>query len=263
MPHDDVLNGPTTSRAAERGESLWPNRVAALPLSEVFGPTLQGEGPHAGRAVQFVRLGGCNLSCSWCDTPYTWDTRRYRLRDEIPITPVADILAQVVPDLPVVVSGGEPLIHQDSPSWADLVVGLLATAGEIHLETNGTIAPNQITQAHVTHYSVSPKLANAGLHKNGQNPALSYGWLPLLQSRLPLPSACLKVVVADAADVGAAVAMADDWGVPRSKVWVMPLGTDTTTLVKRWPVIAGAAAAAGINATQRLHVLAWGDRKGT
>jgi 7-carboxy-7-deazaguanine synthase len=261
----EPLHTKVTSRAQERGESYWPvdTTTLSLPVSEVFGPTLQGEGPQAGRSVQFVRLGGCNLSCSWCDTPYTWDASRYKLRDEIPMTAVADVLAQLKPDLPVVVSGGEPLIHQGRLAFTVLLGGLLETCGEIHLETNGTIAPDHVTQAHVGYYSISPKLANAGIHKSGQHPALSTGWLPLLQSRLAFPQACLKVVVTNVHDVCRAVQLADDYGVPRSKVWVMPEGTTAQTLVKRWPDIATAAADARINATQRLHVLAWGDRKGT
>ena len=42
-----------------------------LVVAEVFGPTVQGEGPSAGRRASFIRLGGCNLHCDWCDTKFT------------------------------------------------------------------------------------------------------------------------------------------------------------------------------------------------
>ena len=48
-----------------------------LRVNEIFGPTFQGEGPHAGQSAVFLRTSGCNLNCSWCDTPYTWDWERY------------------------------------------------------------------------------------------------------------------------------------------------------------------------------------------
>ncbi|MCC9181091.1 MULTISPECIES: 7-carboxy-7-deazaguanine synthase QueE [Mycolicibacterium] len=232
-----------------------------LPVSEVFGPTLQGEGPHQGRAVQFIRLGGCNLSCSWCDTPYTWDASRYNLREENPLTPVTDVLARVMPSLPVVVSGGEPLIHQAKPAWTALLQGLRSRDCSVHVETNGTINPNDVTRTYVDHYSVSPKLPHAGLHKRSQNPTMSRGWTA---GRFPNGvTKCLKVVVRTDADVMRAFGLADDYGWPLGDLWVMPEGTTTEELQSRWTLIAETAAQLGINASHRLHVLAWGDRKGT
>jgi organic radical activating enzyme len=48
-----------------------------LLVAEMFGPTFQGEGPSAGQRAVFVRTSRCNLSCSWCDTPHTWDWSRF------------------------------------------------------------------------------------------------------------------------------------------------------------------------------------------
>lgn len=226
-----------------------------LPVSEVFGPTIQGEGPYAGRAVQFVRLGGCNLSCSWCDTPYTWDSSRYNLREECPPTPVATILESVEADLITVLSGGEPLMHQKRPAFQELLSGLRAR-GPVHIETNGTLAPTAHTRRHVSHFAVSPKLAHAGEHKRTQSPVPWSGWGAL-------DTAVAKYVVRTAGDVDEAVTRAVLLGFPNTRIWVMPEGTTTEQLQDRWEEIAGAAAYWRINASHRLHVLAWGDRKGT
>lgn len=231
---------------------------ASLPLSEVF-TSIQGEGPFAGRLVQFVRLGGCNLACEWCDTPYTWDSSRFNLRAENPLTPVIDIVRRVEPNMITVVSGGEPLIHQGSRGWWEFLDGMFNRDCEIHVETNGTIAPNPTTESMVAHYSVSPKLPNAGAHKPGQDPALADGWLTAARRG----AAVLKFVCNDDADVALAVDYAVSRGWPRRQVWVMPQGRSETELAARWPVIASAAVAQGINASHRLHVLAWGDCKGT
>jgi organic radical activating enzyme len=230
--------------------------VNELPLSEVFG-SLQGEGPHAGKAVTFIRLGGCNLSCTWCDTPYTWDAKRYRLKDENPMTAVAEIVERTAPGAPVVITGGEPLMHQGRPAWQELLGGLARRECEIHIETNGTLAPNDVTRTYVDHYTVSPKLTNAGAHKPGQDPTIAPGW------DSHVAPVIFKFVCTDVADAVVAVHVADGYGMPRTAVWLMPEGRDTDTLLSRWPAIANLAVRLGCNATQRLHVLAWGDRKGT
>lgn len=229
-----------------------------LPLSETF-ISLQGEGPRAGRCVQFLRLGGCNLSCSWCDTPYTWDHSRYDLRKEAPSTSIDDIMDSIEPTLEVVITGGEPLIHQARQSWAELLRRLHAARCPVAIETNGTLTPNEVTQTFVAHYSISPKLPNAGEHRKGQDPTLA-DWPQAIKYR---PGTALKFVCRDSSDVGRAVEMATDRGWPHWNVWVMPEGVDTDTLNARWPAIAAAAIPHRINASHRLQVLAWGDTRGT
>lgn len=229
-----------------------------LPLSEQFGPTIQGEGPHAGRSVQFLRLGGCNLSCTWCDTPYTWDATRFDLKAELTPTTAQQIVDDLLPGVPLVISGGEPLMHQGQVAFTYVLHGAVARGCEVHVETNGTIAPAGQTATLVDHFSVSPKMGHAGGHK-GRDARLHAGWLPHLESG----RACLKYVVRDPADVRVVAEDTADLGVPRRAVWVMPLGTTTEELQGRWPGIARAAADHHINASHRTHVLAWGDVKGT
>lgn len=231
-----------------------------LPVSEQFGPTLQGEGPHAGRTVQFLRLGGCNLSCSWCDTPYTWDTTRYNLRQELTPRTAEDIIARLLPGVPLVVSGGEPLIHQDNAAFSGVLRQARYDGIEIHVETNGTILPTETTTALVDVFAVSPKMDHAGPHRGHQNPTMHPVWPTLAMAHR---GAFLKVVVQSAEDVGWVAQFADEIRWPTDRVWVMPLGTHPADLLEIWPEIASEAARYRINATQRLHVLAWGDTKGT
>lgn len=229
----------------------------ALPVSEVFGPTLQGEGPHAGRLVKFIRLGGCNLSCTWCDTPYTWDSSRFNIKAENPMTRITDIVDRLGECHTVVISGGEPLMHQSKLAWSELLNALAERGIYVHVETNGTLLPNDITRCHVEHYSISPKLPNAGTHKPSQNPALAQGWSDVPGAKV------VKFVCRDLADAVAGVYLADSNGFGRHTVWLMPEGRTPEELAGRWPVVADAAVKLGVNATHRLHVLAWGDTKGT
>lgn len=232
---------------------------STLPVSEQFGPTIQGEGRHAGRAVQFLRLGGCNLSCSWCDTAYTWDSTRYDLREELTPTAARDIVHAATPELTVVLSGGEPLMHQHTDAFAYVLAGLGHKGCPVHVETNGTLAPNETSRYGVEHFTVSPKLSHAGTHKRSQSAALHPGWLKPRADR----NADMKFVVRDASDVKYVAALVDEWGWPRASTYVMPLGTTAEELQDRWGGVARAAATLHLNACHRTHVLAWGDIKGT
>ena len=96
--------------------------------------TIQGEGPHAGRAAVFLRLAGCNLDCPGCDTDYTTGRRRMAVSDV-----VADVnwCSNTACRL-VVITGGEPFRQNIS----GLVRELLAKGLHVQLETNGTVAPD-------------------------------------------------------------------------------------------------------------------------
>lgn len=76
-----------------------------LPLVEEFF-TIQGEGYHAGEAAWFIRLGGCDVGCNWCDSRFSWDPEMHPLVETDKI--IEDALHSGTKS--VVVTGGEPLI---------------------------------------------------------------------------------------------------------------------------------------------------------
>lgn len=227
-----------------------------LPISEVFGPTIQGEGPAAGQAVYFIRSGGCNLSCSWCDTPYTWDGANYDLRAELDPLTAGEIAARVPAGVTVIMSGGEPLIHQHNPAWTELLDLLNAKGCHLHLESNGTLKASRHTLHSFELLVVSPKQAHAGKHRGHQDPTMDPTWWN------PNPAVHLKIVVETAADVEAAVqsATAHDW--PLTRLWVMPQGKAAPELLARGGAIAEAAALHGVRFSHRLHIMAWGTQRG-
>lgn len=226
-------------------------------VSEVFGPTLQGEGPSLGLRAGFVRLGGCNLHCTWCDTPYTWDATRYDLHAEMTRRPTADIVAQVDAMHPavVVVTGGEPLLWQHKPGWAPLIGGLAGIA-PVEIETNGTQVPT-FTE-NIARYTVSPKLAHAGdLLEDRIAPAALQAFSDLARRG----RAVLKIVVRTPGDVHTAGELARSIGWPLRSAYVMPEGTDAATLTRRHAELADAVQVEGLNMTTRLHVYAWGTER--
>lgn len=100
-----------------------------LPLVEDFY-TVQGEGFHTGKPAYFIRLGGCDVGCSWCDAKFTWNERLFPPVDMLPIVErAAAQQAQAI-----VVTGGEPLLYPLEYLTAELHRHGL----EIFLETSGS-----------------------------------------------------------------------------------------------------------------------------
>lgn len=225
-----------------------------LVVSEVFGPTFQGEGPSAGRAAAFVRLGRCNLACSWCDTPYTWDWDRYDPAVELTTMAVEDVVERLDATGAglVVVTGGEPLLQQRH--LLPLLEALRARGRRVEVETGGTIAP-ALPEGLVDGWNVSPKLASSGM------PAERRLRPDALRAFAATGRAVFKFVVREPSELDEVAAVVDEHGL--APVWVMPEGTDEATVLARLRELAPHVVGRGWNLTPRLHVLVWGDRRGT
>jgi len=222
----------------------------SLTVSECYGPTWQGEGPSVGRRTAILRLGRCNLACQFCDSGFTWDWERFDPAVELHERSVDDLLAALdAMDIHmVVVTGGEPLLQQRQ--LVPLVDALLARAWRIEVETAGTIAP----ALDVTQWNVSPKLANSG------NP-LERRYKPdVLRAFEATDRAVFKFVVCEPSDLDEVDAIVRDCGL--TNVWIMPEGTDASTLDRRSAVLVDDVLKRGWNLTTRLHILLWGNRRG-
>lgn len=137
--------GNNPKRGPETGDG------STLHVVEMF-PTLQGEGPYAGHPAVFVRLGGCNLACSFCDTEF----------ESFKPMALAEVLTQVealsagIRDL-VVITGGEPLRQNIAP----LCEALLARGLRVQIETNGTLWRPLPAGVHIV---CSPKVTDGRYH---------------------------------------------------------------------------------------------------
>ena len=100
-----------------------------LPLVEDFY-TVQGEGYHSGKPAYFIRLGGCDVGCRWCDAKYTWNPKIFPPVDvDVVVARAKDCAAQAI-----VITGGEPLLYP-----LGVLTSRLRDEGlEIFLETSGT-----------------------------------------------------------------------------------------------------------------------------
>jgi organic radical activating enzyme len=102
--------------------------VVALPLMEHFY-TLQGEGRFTGHASYFIRLGGCDVGCVWCDVKESWDASKH---PQVPITEIVEAVVASGTRI-AVITGGEPLMHN-----LDALTAMLKSQGiRTHVETSG------------------------------------------------------------------------------------------------------------------------------
>lgn len=131
---------------------MWPKQrtnssfLGMYLVKEIFGPTVQGEGAHAGMACVFLRFARCNLNCSWCDTDFSTEGAKRMDAQEV----VEQLLhLDQSNSRRVVVTGGEPSLQ-----WKGELPSLVQAAGfSVHMETNGT----QPLQAAVDWLTISPK----------------------------------------------------------------------------------------------------------
>ena len=112
---------PTTKEIA--------SATGVLPVMEHFY-TLQGEGFYQGKAAYFIRLGGCDVGCVWCDVKESWDAAAH------PQSKISRLLEQVLETAAkiVVITGGEPLLH----NLDELTETLQAQGLRTHVETSGS-----------------------------------------------------------------------------------------------------------------------------
>ncbi|MFE2227621.1 7-carboxy-7-deazaguanine synthase QueE [Streptomyces kronopolitis] len=232
-----------------------------LVVNEVFGPTVQGEGRSLGRRCSFLRLGGCNLSCTWCDTPYTWDWTgvaesgvAHDPRKELHRRRVDDVVAELLAfdtDL-IVISGGEPLGQQER--LIPLVAALTGRGKEIEIETNGTHAAHPELVAAGVRFNVSPKLSHSGdpRHRRIVPDALT--------SLSALPGSTFKFVCQNTRDLDEVAELVAAFDL--SSVWIMPIGRSADDITKHMSELADAVVERGWNLTTRLHTLVWDDKRG-
>ena len=228
-------------------------------VAEVFGPTIQGEGPSTGRPAAFIRLWGCNLDCAWCDTPYTWDTTgkngvAYDRDAESTVRTVESLVAEVAAMRTplVVVTGGEPLIqHAELSTLIDALVG---RGFDVEVETNGTREPIRSGHADAVRWNVSPKLGHASTTRRSI--------LPTLEA-FEGTHAIYKFVVTEPTDLDEVdTVLAEFPHIDPTQVWIMPEGKTRPAVLNRLHDIADEVATRRWNLSPRLHVLCWGDKRG-
>ena len=224
-------------------------------ISEIFY-SVQGEGTLVGVPSIFIRTSGCNLRCTWCDTPYaSW-------KPEGSYLSIAEIISAIgtFPARHVVVTGGEPMI---APAITDLTAGLRSAGLHITIETAGTVT----TRVSCDLVSISPKLLNstpfereAGIWAT-QHERIRYQ-PEILMQLMDSFDYQLKFVVSSAADLDEISSICERVEANRAKVILMPEGTSRSVINERSLWLVEICKERGFRFSPRLHIDLWGDRRG-
>ena len=226
-------------------------------IAEVFY-SIQGEGLLAGVPSAFVRTSGCNLKCSWCDSPYTsWAPEG----EDRTVADVVENLAEY-PTRHVVVTGGEPLI---AAQIEELCAALKDRNYHITVETAATVfKPVACDLA-----SLSPKLANSTPHERehgkyaAQHERLRIN-LAVIRSFMSHGAYQLKFVIDQPGDTAEVVALlAELPGVDHSRVLLMPQAVTSLELQTKGRWVAEECKRRGFRYGPRLHLDLYGHTRGT
>ncbi|MGG6312325.1 7-carboxy-7-deazaguanine synthase QueE [Paenibacillus macerans] len=242
-------------------------RELPIPVLEIFGPTVQGEGMVIGQKTMFVRTAGCDYRCAWCDSAFTWDGSA---KDAIRRLTPAEILGElraVGGDrfAHVTLSGGNPALL---PQLAGLVELLQAEGIAVAVETQGSRWQDWL--AAVEQVTLSPKPPSSGMETDWDVLDDIVGKLAVR----PYPLAVsLKVVVFDDADLAYAkrvhtrypeIAMYLQVGNPDVKR--MDIEEHASDLLRRYETLIDKVIATpelnNVRVLPQLHALVWGNKRG-
>jgi 7-carboxy-7-deazaguanine synthase len=221
-------------------------------IAEIFY-SVQGEGMLAGVPSVFVRTSGCNLRCTWCDTPYTsWQPEG----EDRSLDSIAKEVDRYEASH-VVITGGEPMI---APRIEELTRRLTQ---HITVETAGTVD----VAVRCDLMSISPKLGNStprdrdGGRWADQHERLRYQpeVLKRLMGRYPYQ---LKFVVGQPGDLVEVGAIVQEIGAAKERVLLMPEGVDPAVLAERGRWLVEICKKEGFRFNPRLHIELWGNRRG-
>ena len=201
----------------------------------------------------FVRTSGCNLRCTWCDTPYTsWQPEGEERTIDSIVREVNGYNAAHV-----VITGGEPMI---APAIAELTQALTQ---HITIETAGTV----FVDVRCDLMSISPKLANSTpRERDGGRWATQHERLryqpEVLRELMSRYEYQLKFVIAEPSDIEEVAAMTKELGAETERIVLMPEGTDASVLAERGRWLVEICKERGYRFSPRLHIQLWGNRRG-
>jgi 7-carboxy-7-deazaguanine synthase len=241
--------------------------VSKLPILEIFGPTIQGEGMVIGQKTMFVRTAGCDYSCSWCDSAFTWDGSA---KEDIKMMTAEEIWAELKAlggdkFSFVTISGGNPALLKNLDSLIDILKEKQISIG---IETQGSRWQDWFLK--IDELTISPKPPSSKMETNFD--VLDSIFINLDENQFE-NNVSLKVVIFDEGDLEYAKMVHKRYaGIP----FYLQAGNDDITnfnnqeLIQKllnkyeWLVsqIVEDSQLNNVKVLPQLHALLWGNKRG-
>jgi 7-carboxy-7-deazaguanine synthase len=229
--------------------------TTALKISEIFY-SLQGEGINTGKPVIFLRTSLCNLTCSWCDTKYTWDWGHYNYTVEVKELSIDQVIKSISKyrSRHLVITGGEPMIQQRQ--LLPFIKEIKEMGYFIEIETNGTILPAENFDRLIDQWNVSPKLTSSANVKSLREIENCY----LFFSNHP--KCFFKYVISDSTDLSELEDLVGKYKISTSKIILVPQGNDKEQVISRARWLSETCKKRGYILSMRLQTLLWSNQRG-
>lgn len=239
--------------------------MTTLRISEIFGPTIQGEGSVIGQSTVFVRSGGCDYRCSWCDSLHAVDNEFRNTWLPMTTDQVWDEIAHLSNNKPIMVtlSGGNPAIQP----FGSLIDRGHDAGYSFSMETQGSVAQNWFSKLDTL--VLSPKPPSSGITTDWD------AFDRCIHAAADTPKTVLKIVIFDDNDYGFAKVAANKY--PKLPVYLQPgnptpppaddpnASIDPDMLIARmqW-LVDKVISDQWFSATvlPQLHVMLWGNKRG-
>ncbi|AQQ53405.1 7-carboxy-7-deazaguanine synthase QueE [Planococcus lenghuensis] len=232
-----------------------------IPVMEIFGPTIQGEGMVMGQKTMFVRTAGCDYSCSWCDSKFTWDGtgKSTAMQPEEIIQELKRSGQQFFSH--VTISGGNPVLHK---GIGELIRLCHVQGWKVAVETQGSFWQDWLLA--VDDITLSPKPPSSGMKTD-------FNKLDAIMGKLDEANASLKIVIFDETDFTFAEQLHMRY--PSVPFFLQVGNSDTATtddahlvsvLLRQYEWLIDLTACSSVmndaKVLPQLHALVWGNKRG-
>ncbi len=239
-----------------------------IPIIEIFGPTIQGEGALAGKRTFFIRTGGCGYRCEWCDTMYAVDPVQVKKNSTLmKADQIVNELSHLTTKQPaewVTISGGDPVMH----NLRDLVHELGQYNFSVAVETQGQFFKPWLQL--VKQVTVSPKGPSSGMEDKLDHEILE----AYVDMHWAQHNVCFKVVIFNEQDLKFAIEIHEEYpdipfylsvGTPQHESF-LALDIQRATICRSMKWLFERAVEEvelrDVTILPQLHTLAWGNRRG-